>query len=182
VDRTAYAVVLRSSEILSPAHAGLFSAPRDFLCRGGAWGEVFDIPGRNHVGRFFTWQRSPTSGTPEFWPRCFFMSSDRIIVDALKLAHSLVSQNPRPTTDAATVLRLRELVHLPPVRPALQRGSDSLPTFALRDVARVLTDQSQTHGETMARIRNVLDEPHLNEALGLRQNGWIAFRPRPRNL
>ena len=30
VDRTAYAVVLRSSEILSPAHAGLFS-PLDFL-------------------------------------------------------------------------------------------------------------------------------------------------------
>jgi hypothetical protein len=32
VDRTAYAVVLRSSETLSPAHAGLFS-PLDFLCR-----------------------------------------------------------------------------------------------------------------------------------------------------
>jgi hypothetical protein len=111
------------------------------------------------------------------------MSSDRIIVDALKLAHSLVSQNLRSATDAAaTVLRLRELFHLPPVRSALERGSDSLPAFALRDVARVLTDQSQTHGDTIARIRNVLDEPHLDDALGVRQNRWMTFRPRPRNL
>jgi hypothetical protein len=103
------------------------------------------------------------------------MSSDRIIVDVLKLAHSLVSQNLRSATDAAaTVLRLRELFHLPSVRSASERGSDSLPAFALRDVARVLTDQSQTHGETIARI--VLDE--LNEALGR----WITFRPPPRNL
>jgi hypothetical protein len=110
------------------------------------------------------------------------MSSDRIIVDALKFVHSLVCQNPRPTTDVATALRLRELVHLLSVRSALEHGSDSLPTFALRDVARVLTDQSQTHGETITRIRNVLNEPHLNEALGLHQNGWITFPPRPRNL
>jgi hypothetical protein len=68
-----------------------------------------------------------------------YMSSDRIIVDALKLAHSLVGQNLRPATDAATtVLRLRALFHLPSVRAALERGSDSLPTFALREVARVL--------------------------------------------
>ena len=110
------------------------------------------------------------------------MNSDRIIVDALMLAHSLVWQNLRPATDATTVLRLRELLHLPSVRSALERGSDSLPTFALREVARVLTDQSQTHGEAIVRIRNVLGEPHLNEALGLRQNRWIPFRPRPSNL
>jgi hypothetical protein len=111
------------------------------------------------------------------------MSSDRIIVDALKLAHSLVGQNLRPTTDAATiVLRLCELFHSPSVRSALEHGSDALPTFALREVAHVLSDQSQTHGETMVRILNVLDEPHLKEALGLRQNRWLTFRPRPSNL
>jgi len=110
------------------------------------------------------------------------MSSDRIIVDSLMLAHSLVWQNLRPTTDAATVFRLRELLHSPSVRSALERGSDSLPAFALREVARVLTDQSQTHGQAIARIRNVVGEPHLNEALGLRQNRWITFPPRPSNL
>src|SRR5262245_27031106 len=136
---------------------------------------------RNRIGGWSgVLERQP--GTPEFWPRCFYMICDRIIVDALMLAHSLVWQNLRPTTDAATVLRLREFVHSPSVRSALERGSDALPAFGLREVAQVLSDQSQTHGETIARIRNVLGEPHLNEALGLRQNRWITFRPRPSSL
>jgi hypothetical protein len=104
------------------------------------------------------------------------------IVDALKLAHSLVWENQRPTTEAATVLQLRELVHSPSVRSALARSSDSLPTFALRDIVRVLTDHSQTHGETIARVRTVLDDPQLNEVLGFPQKRWIRFRPRPTNL
>ena len=82
-------------------------------------------------------------------------------VQALKLAHNLmlVCQNLPPThlTDAATVLRLREVTHSPAVRSALERGSDTLPAFALREVARVLSDYSQTYGETIVRIRNVLD-------------------------
>jgi hypothetical protein len=121
-------------------------------------------------------------GTPEFWLRCSYMSSDWIIVDALKLAHNLMGQNLRPTTEATTVLRLRELVDAPFLRSALERGSDSLPVFALREIARVLSDQLHTHGEIIMRIRNVLDEPHLNQALGLRQHRWITFRPRPRTL
>jgi hypothetical protein len=108
------------------------------------------------------------------------MSSDEIIVDALKLAHSLVWENQRPTTEAATLLQLRELLHSPSVRSALERSSDSLPKFALRDVARVLTDHSQPHGEALAQIRNVLDDPQLNELLGFPQKRWITFRPRPK--
>ena len=110
------------------------------------------------------------------------MSSERIILETLKLARSLVWPNLRPATDATMVLRLRELFHSPSVRSALERGSDTLPAFALREIARVLGDQSQTHGETIVRIRNVLDEPHLNQALDLGQNRWLTFRPRPRNL
>ena len=81
------------------------------------------------------------------------------IVDALKLAHSLVWENSRATTESGTVLQLRDLVHSPVVRSALERSSDTLPAFALREVTRVLSDQLQTHGKTIARIRNVLDEP-----------------------
>jgi hypothetical protein len=66
----------------------------------------------------------------------FFVSSDRIIVDALRLAHGLVWQNVRPTTDAATVSQLRDLIHSPSVRSALEHSSDTLPAFALREVAR----------------------------------------------
>jgi hypothetical protein len=49
-------------------------------------------------------------------------------------------------------------------------GSDSFPAFALRELARVLSDFSQTPGETIVRIRHVLDDPHLRDALGLGQN------------
>jgi hypothetical protein len=87
------------------------------------------------------------------------MSSNEVIIDALRLAHGLVWQNLRPANDADTVLRLREIVHSPSVRSALDHGSDNLPAFALRDIARVLSDQSQTHGAIIARIRNVLDQP-----------------------
>jgi len=110
------------------------------------------------------------------------MSFDLAIVDALKLAHSLVWENLRQTTESGTVLQLRELVHSSIVRSALERSSDSLPAFAFREVAHALTDQSQTPGETIARIRNVLDDPQLNEVLGFPQKRWIRFRPRPRNL
>jgi hypothetical protein len=44
------------------------------------------------------------------------MSLDRLIVEAIKVAQDLLRQNlpPMPNlTDAATVLRLRELVHSP---------------------------------------------------------------------
>ena len=104
------------------------------------------------------------------------------IVDALKLAHSLVWENQGPTTEADTVLQLCELIHSQFVRSALQRGSDALPIFVLRDIARVLTDQSQSHGMTLVRIREVLDDPQLNELLGFPQRRWITHRPRPRSL
>ena len=45
--------------------------------------------------------------------RFFHMSSDRVIVDAIKVAQDLLRQNLPPArnlTDAAVVLRFRELV------------------------------------------------------------------------
>jgi hypothetical protein len=97
------------------------------------------------------------------------MSSDRAIVDATKVAQNLLRQNLPPThnlTDAATVLRFRELVHFPAVRSALERSSDTLLAFALRAVHRVLSDQSLTHRETINRLWDFLDDPHLNQAWG----------------
>jgi hypothetical protein len=108
------------------------------------------------------------------------MSSDPI-VDALKLSHNLVWENLRPTTESATILQLRELFHSSSVRSALKRSSDSLPAFAVREIMGVLTDQSQTPGETIARVRSVLDDPQLNEVLGFPQKRWIRYRLR-RNL
>jgi len=101
------------------------------------------------------------------------MSSDRIIVDAIKVAQDLLQQNLPPThnlTDAATVMRFRELVRSQAIRSALEVSSDTLPAFALRAVERVVSDQSRTNRETISRLWDILDDPHLNKALGLPQN------------
>jgi hypothetical protein len=79
------------------------------------------------------------------------MSSDRVIVDAIKSAQDLLRQNLPPThnlTDAAAVLRFRELVRSQAIRSALERSSDTLLAFALRGVERVLCDHSRPHRET----------------------------------
>jgi hypothetical protein len=63
------------------------------------------------------------------------MSYDRAIVDAIKVAQNLLWQNLSPThnlSDAATVLRFRELVRSPAVLSTLERRSDKLLAFALR--------------------------------------------------
>jgi hypothetical protein len=63
------------------------------------------------------------------------MSSDRVIVEAIKVAQELLRQNLPPThnlTDAATLWRLRDLVGAPSIRSALERSSDKLPAFTLR--------------------------------------------------
>jgi hypothetical protein len=56
------------------------------------------------------------SGTPEFGRRLCLMSSDGVIIDAIKMAQRLLWQNLPPThglPDASTVMRFRDLVRSP---------------------------------------------------------------------
>src|SRR6266516_8225913 len=95
------------------------------------------------------------TGTPECVP---LMSSDRTIVDAIKVTQDLLRQNLPPThnlTDAATVMRFRDLVRSQAIRSALERSSDTLLTFALREVERVLSDQSRTNRETINQLWDI---------------------------
>jgi hypothetical protein len=62
-----------------------------------------------------------------FCGRCFPMSYDRAIVDAIKMAQNLLCLSP-----TATLLRFRELVRSPAVLSTLERRSDKLLAFALR--------------------------------------------------
>jgi hypothetical protein len=107
------------------------------------------------------------------------MSYDRTIVDAIKVAQDLLRQNLLPAynlTDATTVMRFRELVRSQAIRSALERSSDTLPTFALREVERVISDQSRTNRETINQLWNILEDPHLNNALGFPQNSRMTSR------
>jgi hypothetical protein len=100
------------------------------------------------------------------------MNSDRVFEAAIRTAKNLLGQNLQRTdlTDAATVIRLRELVHSPSLRSALLNSSDTLLAFVLRAVEHVVADQSQTDREIITRLWDVLDDPHLNRALGIAQN------------
>src|SRR5262245_17263215 len=92
------------------------------------------------------------------------MSSERIIVDAIKVAQNLLDQSLTPAhklTDAPTVLRFRELARSQAIRSALERSSDTLFAFALRAVERVTSDHSQTNRETINRLWEVLDSSNV---------------------
>ena len=98
------------------------------------------------------------------------MSSDHVIAEGIKVAQNFLRQNlpsTRNLTDAAVVLRFRELVRSQAIRSALERSSDTVSAFALREVERALCDQSRPHRETINRLWDILDNPHLNQALGL---------------
>jgi len=56
------------------------------------------------------------------------------------------------------------------IRSAWDRSSETLLTFALREVERVISDQSRTNRETINQLWDILDDPHVNNALGLPQN------------
>jgi hypothetical protein len=86
--------------------------------------------------------------------------------------HKLTDAEP---TDAVTVLRLRELIGSHSIRSALERSSDTVLTFAFRAIERVLSDRSRPHRETINLLWNVLDEPHLNQALGLPPTSRMTF-------
>jgi hypothetical protein len=98
----------------------------------------------------FAHQRN--AGVPS---RFALMSSDRVIVDAIKMAQRLLWQNLPPThsmPDATTVMRFRDLVRSPAVRSALERSSDTFPAFTLRAAERVLGDQSRADREIIDRL------------------------------
>jgi hypothetical protein len=97
------------------------------------------------------------------------MSSDRIIVEAIKVAQDLLCQNLPPgqnLSDAAAAMRFRELMRSQATRSALERSSDTLFAFALRAVERVISDHSRTNQETINQLWEVLDDPYLNQVLG----------------
>ena len=95
------------------------------------------------------------------------------------MAQRLLWQNLAPThklPDATTVMRFRELIRSQAIRLALERSSDTVHAFALRAVKQVISDQSRTNRETITRLWDVLDDPHLNQALGLPQQSRMTRR------
>jgi len=122
-------------------------------------------------------------GTLSSGVRFSAMTPNRVIEAAIRAAQDLLWQNAPPmhyVDDEVTVARLRDLMRSSGVQAALLQGSDAFLTFVLRAVEIVVRDQSQTDREIIARLWDVLDEPHLNHVLGIPQNSRISFGPYPR--
>jgi len=82
------------------------------------------------------------------------MNSDRVIVDAIKVAQNLLWQNLPPRhnlPDAAAVTRLRDLV----VQSALLHSNDTFFAFVLRAVEFVLSDQFRSDREVIDLLWDV---------------------------
>jgi hypothetical protein len=93
------------------------------------------------------------------------MKSDRVIADAIKSAQRLLWHR-YDLPDAMKVVRLRTSVRSPTVQSAMQRCSDTLLAFTLRAVELVIADQSRTDREMIRRLCDILNNPHLIQAVG----------------
>jgi hypothetical protein len=108
------------------------------------------------------------------------MNSNRVFRAAIRTSQNLLWRNLPPIDklpDGATVARVRELVQSPYIRSALLRSSDTFLAFVLREVEFVVADQSQTDRQIITRLWGILDGPHLNQALGIRQNSRMTLGP-----
>jgi len=96
--------------------------------------------------------------------RLVLMHSDRVIADAIKSAQRLL-RHRYDLPDAMKVARLRKFVRSPTVQSALQLSSDTLLAFTLRAVELVIADQSRTDREMIRRLWDILNNPHLIQAV-----------------
>jgi|SRR6516164_4393474 hypothetical protein len=93
------------------------------------------------------------------------MHSDRVIADAIKAAQRLLWHR-YDLPDAMKVMLLRKFVRSPTVQSGLQLSSNTIVAFTLRAVELVIADESRTDRETIRRLWDILNNPHLIEALG----------------
>ena len=106
------------------------------------------------------------------------MQYDLVIKRTLREAQGMLWANLPPASnlpDAQAVKSLRALVRTSQVHQALKRGNDTALCFALRAVNRILSDKDQPDRVTISRLWEVLDEPELNRALGIRQNSRMIL-------
>ena len=111
------------------------------------------------------------------------MQYDLVIKRTLREAQGMLWANLPPASnlpDAQAVKSLRALIRTPQGQQVLERGNDTALWFVLRAVNRILSDKDQPDRVTISRLWEVLDEPELNRALGIRQNSrMILGRKKP---
>jgi hypothetical protein len=111
------------------------------------------------------------------------MRYDLVIKRTLQEAQGILWANLPPASnlpDAQAVKSLQALVRTPQGQQVLEGGNDTALCFVLRAVNRILSDKDQPDRVTISRLWEVLDEPELNRALGIKQNSrMILGRKKP---
>ena len=109
------------------------------------------------------------------------MNHEKVIQQALRDCQDILWSNLPPTderSDADTVRELREIVGLPAVKAALERGPDTVLAFELRAVHRVALNAFQSHQAIIDHLWSILDHPELNRILGTPQSARIKIGPK----
>jgi hypothetical protein len=75
--------------------------------------------------------------------------------------------------DHRTVNTIRALVSSPSAQAAIERGDDTIFAFALRAVDRVVSKQEVPAAGIISRLWDILDDPDLNLALGVKRKDRI---------
>ena len=110
---------------------------------------------------------------PTFSPMQYDLVIKRTLRDAQGILRANLPQ-ARNLSDDQAVKSLRAIVRTPQVRQALEHGNDTALCFVLRACKfRILSDDDQPNRTTINRLWDVLDEPELNRALGIKQkSAW----------
>jgi hypothetical protein len=101
------------------------------------------------------------------------MNYQQLIQFILRRSHETLWDNLPPQRrlpDAKAVAVIRELVSSPTARKAIEHGSDTLCSFALRALNRIVCDKSRSPADIITHLWEVLDEPQLKGVLGIRRN------------
>jgi hypothetical protein len=111
------------------------------------------------------------------------MQYDRVIEQALRDVQDLLLANLTPARhlpDSLAVGCLRTVLGASQVIQALERGNDTAPSFVLRAVNHIMSDKSQPLRVMLNRLWDIMDEPELNRALGIKQNSrMMIWRKKP---
>jgi hypothetical protein len=107
------------------------------------------------------------------------MDSKIIIEDTVRAAQDILWEVLPPGEQRElAIIKLRKFLWLAGITAALTTASDNIVTFALRGSRLALAEPSARPGTIISALWMILDDPSLNQALGIPQNSRMKVRGR----
>jgi hypothetical protein len=107
------------------------------------------------------------------------MDSKIIIEDTVRAAQDILWEVLPPGEQRElAIIKLRKFLWLPGVTAALTTASDNIVTFALRGSRLALAEPSALPDKIISALWRILDDPSLNQALGIPHKSRMKVRGR----